>query len=341
MEINYIKTSQTLKAMLYAIILISIAGCNFSKSQEIDQIKEENKILDSKLKQANATIQDINTRNTVLRNLISQRDNELSTQSTLKQLFTQYIECMSRNNIAEMKDIENKILSLENNSSEAIAVKILSSKNSIPTDADKSTEHGGPKKQDAEQEQNKPKQVTLKDFKVTNRTTIGDVEINEIQVKTTKKWVFDSNNYDYHYKEADKGSVFLVTNFTVTSKNKNPELPIPVVAKLNNDGKVVIVGISDIEFPSWTDYGSYLGNYHDSKNDFAKRNSIKFTAGVQVSEEDYKSKKLFIFIPSINCAERHEGDGSPPVSYFTFSCEEKIKKHVESNGVQNVIKIFN
>jgi hypothetical protein len=227
-------------------------------------------------------------------------------------------------------------------SSEAMSVRLLTSgssainKQSIGSVSN--NENGD--KQVAKADTKPVQSVSLKDLKEVSKCTVGDVEMQSIRSSVNKKWVFDSNGFDYHYHEADKGNVFLVFNYVVKSKNKNPILPVLVAGTVEKDGKVSILGVSDIKFPSWTNYGAYLGNYRDFKNDFAKRDSISFTAAIQVPEEVYKSKKLIVFVPDISCATRYDGDGSPPVFYNAYDCKEKIEALKESINLKNVIKIY-
>ena len=44
------------------------------------------------------------------------------------------------------------------------------------------------------------------------------------------------------------------------------------------------VGKFRTEYARWRDYGAYLGNYHDTNNDFAKVSTVKFKLGAEISE---------------------------------------------------------
>jgi len=260
----------------------------------------------------------------------------------LRNRFNLYLKLKAENSNAEMTKVGEEILKNNPYSSEASAVKLFANDCASISNGNKVSSQSSGNNAAAVNATNKNfNQINLKDLKIISKCTIGDVDMQDIKSSVTKKWVFDSNSYDYHYREVDKGSVFLVFNYVIKSKNKNPILPVFVAAKVEQDGKISILGLSDIHFPSWTNYGAYLGNYRDFKNDFAKRDSVHFTAAIQVSEEVYKSKKLIVFVPDVNCASRYEGDGSPPVSYMTYECKDKIEKFNNSSVVNNVVKIFN
>ena len=69
------------------------------------------------------------------------------------------------------------------------------------------------------------------------------------------------------------------------------------------------------EFNRWEDYATYLGNYHDSHNDFAKVNSVKFKLGLQVSDEKLNKPYAIVLMKENVLARHYERFDNPPVSY--------------------------
>lgn len=82
----------------------------------------------------------------------------------------------------------------------------------------------------------------------------------------------------------------------------------------------------DVRLARWSDYASYLGNYSDSRNDFAKSSKINFNLGVQISDEDLKRRPIFFVAQTTGCLERNfDRFGNPPVSYSGY-CEHLRSK---------------
>ena len=85
-------------------------------------------------------------------------------------------------------------------------------------------------------------------------------------------------------------------------------------------GELKRVGVMGFEFVSWKNYATFLGNYHDTGNDFANSERIRFSMGLQVKNEDL-SKPLYLVAAKTGCADRSEDRfGNPPVKYYTYSC---------------------
>lgn len=311
--------------LILPLILISTYSCQPKASENELKLEKENKEL-------KATISLLENSKIDLQKQLDAITTRYTKEQTLQNKANLYFKYKSENKLDESQQLKAEIIKIAPESNIAKALELI-----------QDSEHNPNATTQAENQKtilDESKRVDLSKLKPEKSYTAGDVGILINKVTTNKKWIFDNNNYDYHYREADKGSIFIVIDFTVKSKNKNPDLPVFVVGKSSKEGLSTIVGISDIKFPSWTNYGAYLGNYSDFKNDFAKRDTIRFTAAIQVPEEDYKSKKLFLFMPNINCASRLEGSGSPPISYATFLCEEKIKDK-EDLAISHLIKVFN
>jgi len=100
----------------------------------------------------------------------------------------------------------------------------------------------------------------------------------------------------------------------VTSSSHDPNLPEIAVYSISGD-KMNFVGTFDTEFARWSDYGSYLGNYHDSRNDFSKVSTVAFKLGVQINTSKL-SKPYAIVIMKKNCLSYYyDRYRNPPISY--------------------------
>ena len=131
--------------------------------------------------------------------------------------------------------------------------------------------------------------ATLKKLRPTKKAEVGQGE-QQIALKVTKtrkgkKWIFDRTGYQYFFRDADKNHKIFSLDITVSAGSHDPELP-SVEAWTVEDGSARRVATFEWRFHRWDDYGSYLGNYHDSGNDFAKSDDVKFTVGQQFSDED-------------------------------------------------------
>ena len=164
----------------------------------------------------------------------------------------------------------------------------------------------------------------------------GEVGLKVTKARKGKKWIFDRTGYQYFLRDADKGSQMYSLDITVSSKGQNPELP-SVEAWTVEEGQARRVCTFEWKFHRWDDYGSYLGNYHDSGNDFAKSDTVKFTVGHQLSDESLagflivgvrKEKKgEFLRIydnlgrPEIRYESRELMPGSAPLSFLVDGLE--------------------
>lgn len=134
---------------------------------------------------------------------------------------------------------------------------------------------------------------------------------------------FISDRYDssYHYRDADRDTKFALINLTATAGKSitAPELPAAGLYWANG-ASLEKLGDFKIEFARWEDFGTYLGNYPDSRNDFAKTQTITFNLGVQINDEVLKKRPLYVVATKNGCIKRsYEGFRNPP-EYYTGTC---------------------
>lgn len=191
-------------------------------------------------------------------------------------------------------------------------------------------------------EAEKKKRLGFKALKVENPVIIKPLKIKINTIKASQRWTSDRYNYRYHYRDARRGYKYIVADLSITSDVHNPELPPIDVYKTSSD-KLSYIGTLRYEFYRWKDYGSYLGNNADYGNDFSHTKTIRFVAGLEISEEELKDNAIFILINDQVCFSReHDRFGNPAVKYSGVSCKYSYSlnlEEVEKN--YHLVKIFN
>lgn len=172
------------------------------------------------------------------------------------------------------------------------------------------------------------------------------VDYNKVvfsNISVSNTFSFDSYGDRYYYKTADRGNKFITAAMNITSESNDPELPRPAVYSINGD-TMKYEGQFLIRFARWRDYGSYLGNYHDNGNDFAKSSTVRFKIGLEVPEEITK-KAYAIILKKENALVRHtDRFDDPPVSYIgtvDYPSVLNVNDFTSNNCQFSVVKIAN
>lgn len=167
-------------------------------------------------------------------------------------------------------------------------------------------------KQKAEQE--RIKALGFKALKATSTVKIDYNTVTFSNISIGKTFVFDDYGHKYFYRTADRGFKYITATMNVKSTSRNPRLPQCAVYKIVGD-KMEYYDTFDTEFARWKDYGTYLGNYHDFGNDFAKTSSINFKIGLEANET-LTTGPFAIVLKGENILERESRDyPNPPVIY--------------------------
>jgi hypothetical protein len=179
----------------------------------------------------------------------------------------------------------------------------------------------------------------LKECSIVNAI---DINMKFNSIRTGQKWVFDNYGDEWRYRSAERGEKYILAKVSISSDNKNPELPPIGVYKITS-GTLSLIGTMGYEFSRWDDYASYLGNDHDFKNDFAYSKTISFSLGLSVSNESINNDAIFVIVKKENCFSRSSDRfGNPPVSYNSSGCN--LKSTLTVNDFDKdyvVVKIFN
>lgn len=169
----------------------------------------------------------------------------------------------------------------------------------------------------------------LKALKVNSTITGDEATITLSSVTQAGRWISDAHDSQYHYRDAEKGSAFIIARVKAASTNKDPSLP--GVALYRSEGAVLRkVASFGYEFVRWKDYGSYLGNYSDYGNDFAHTNAIPMTIGADAEVANLK-RPLFLVATKEGCYKRdYERFRNPPVSYIGGSGCTALKDSLQA-----------
>ncbi len=155
----------------------------------------------------------------------------------------------------------------------------------------------------------------------------GEINVSLGPVSTQKQFVFDRYDNSYHYFDADRDSKYVVLTMSVTASKGVTDPKLLGIAAYVADGDVLEkLANVDVRLARWSDYASYLGNYSDSRNDFAKTSKVNFNLGVQISDEDLKRRPIFFVAQTTGCLQRNfDRFGNPPISYSGY-CEHLRSK---------------
>jgi hypothetical protein len=86
------------------------------------------------------------------------------------------------------------------------------------------------------------------------------------------------------------------------------------------------VGSFRYRFARWADFGAYLGNHADFRNDFSHSSRIAFSTAAPVSEEDSKRRPLYVVATREGCHKRQQDRLlQPPIHYLPGKCDSLRK----------------
>ncbi len=169
---------------------------------------------------------------------------------------------------------------------------------------------------------------TIKKMKATRAfEDILGTKIGVGSVSTTRRWVYGNFGTGSFSKDAAQEATYVVVEFDVMTTAPDPQLPCVHAFLRAPDGlRFMRLGKPlAIEFRRWDSYGSTLGNYDDNGNDFAKSETVKFTAGTEVTLKSLSTKVLYIGFSKRPHVQRVERDNRPPI-YSLASCPQGPKE---------------
>ncbi|MCO5105316.1 MAG: hypothetical protein M9919_15070 [Burkholderiaceae bacterium] len=171
--------------------------------------------------------------------------------------------------------------------------------------------------------------------------------INGVTVKTESlvfgaRWQFNDHDNEWNYRDAERGERFVLLKAFLSSVDKDPKLPDLGLYLIEGKG-MTRIGQFQYEFRRWSNYGTYIGLYHDYKNDFSHTQSIPFNAAAAIKNSD--SKLPFAVVATgESCHERVTKIGQPEVGYRPApSCVAKKILNIEdfTRGNYKILAFFN
>ena len=196
-------------------------------------------------------------------------------------------------------------------------------------------------KQKAEEE--RIKSLGFKALKPQSTTEIGYNKVSFSNIISSNTFVFDSYGDSWRYRTADRGNTYVTAVMSVTSSSKDPNLPTLGVYSINGN-QMDREGVMEVRFARWRDYGSYLGNYHDTGNDFAKTSTIRFKLGVEVPADVVKKPYAIVLKKNNGLSRNYSRFDNPPVSYtgsVSYPYALSLDNFTEENSEYIIVKISN
>jgi len=172
-------------------------------------------------------------------------------------------------------------------------------------------------------ETERKKALGYKILKPVSTVKFESLSLRFEKIWTGKRWSFDDYGHEYRLRDAQRGSKHILARVSISSDTKTPSLP-PVLAYQMNNGALELIGTLGYEFRRWEDYGSYLGNNADYGNDFAHSKTIPFNLGLEVSDDKFDGKAVYIVMKKTGCFERRKKNyGNPEIQYSEGLCQAK------------------
>jgi len=190
-------------------------------------------------------------------------------------------------------------------------------------------------------EEERRKRLGFKVLKESTRFKVVDVELSLSSIKVSKNWIFDRYEKRYFTIEAQRGEKYITSTASIKSTVNNPKLPKISAYRVNGD-KLTFIRDMNYRFYRWRDYGAYLGNYADYKNDFSRTETIRFSIGLAINEDYLKEDVIVLLASKSTCIQRKQSRGNPPISYDPVGCKYRQNLTVKEAQEDFVtVKIFN
>lgn len=196
-----------------------------------------------------------------------------------------------------------------------------------------------------EAEKQRVKALGFKALKQQTKVTVGYNSVVFGSFSVGAKFIHDVyptyTGSSWYEHTADRGNKYISCAMDVTSTSKDPDIPTLAFYAIQGD-KLVKKGDFWVQMGRWQDYGTYLGNEHDLKNDFSKVSTVKFKLGLELPDADF-SAPYIIVLKKTNSQERHyERMRNPPI-YYQGDAGYPNTLNIDnfSNGDYVAIKIAN
>lgn len=159
----------------------------------------------------------------------------------------------------------------------------------------------------------------------------------------------DAHDDEWLEFKAQRGSKLLSAPLTVSSDDLSQSI-VPIYLYRIEGGALEKDDAFNIRFASWESYGTFIGLYHDSHNDFKFSKNVRFKIVYQVDEDSLK-KPLAIVAGPEACIELETGlIGQPTIGYKlgdTQSCSVQPPQQITLDQLKSgetkfkVLRIIN
>lgn len=181
-------------------------------------------------------------------------------------------------------------------------------------------------------------------LKPTSAAKTGEFIIKVDSLSMGTRWSFDSRDDGNHYRDVRRGEKYVLLKTTLQNTNKSHDPYLPDIAVYRIEGKNMNrIAPFTYEFRRWQSYGSFIGLYHDFKNDFAHSSSVSFNAAASIDQEIAKTPFAVVVTEGL-CHERKEKIGQPEIEYqYRSQCGAKETLSVDDfkSGGNQVLGFFN
>lgn len=179
--------------------------------------------------------------------------------------------------------------------------------------------------QAGEEEKKRIAALGFKALKTRPVFSYKDTELRVFDSSVTRRWTFDSYGDGWRYLDPEKGQRLLTASVSVSSKSRDPAL-FGIAAYAADGPTLKQVGSFRYRFSRWQDFGAWLGNHADFRNDFSHTARIPFSVGASVTQEDLRRRPLYLVVTQEGCHKRHQDRLlQPPIHYVPQSCSS-LKK---------------
>lgn len=181
-------------------------------------------------------------------------------------------------------------------------------------------------------------------LKPTSAAKANDFIVKVESLTVGTRWTFDSHDTSYMYRDARRGKKFVLLKTTLVSTDKSSDPYLPDIAVYRIEGKSMTrMEPMNFEFRQWQGHGTYIGLYHDFKNDFAHSASVAFNAGASI-DEDVAKTPFAVVLTDVLCHERKTKIGQPEIEYrYRQECAAKSNLTAEDfkSGDYQILSFFN
>lgn len=191
------------------------------------------------------------------------------------------------------------------------------------------------------------RQLEAKGFyalKPSSAVAVDGFVIKVESLTSGNRWLFDSNGYNFHYRDVQRGEKFILLQTTLQNTDKSRDPNLPDIGVYEIVGKTMKrVGGMNYEFRRWSSYGSFIGLHHDFKNDFAHTSAVAFNAAASI-DEDVAKKPLAVVATGDSCHALEKRIGQPEIAYRRkHNClgKESLSASDFSAGSYRVIAFLN